>query len=85
VKQTMQDISSTIGVFDQYLSSQQATMESLHDLQKTVSAADPIKVANDVFTRTQQYLNMILALQITASVLAEVSNSAQQIAMLATR
>ena len=83
VKDTIQYATNVLSVLNNDEEGQNATMESLHNLQDTVSAVDPVQAANAVFETTQSYLRMIQSMTITAQVIAQESASANQIAQLA--
>lgn len=83
VKQTIQDLSNMASALQSDHTAQNATMESLQNLQHTVSASNALEVANNVFKHGQQYNNMMQAMLIMAQMLAKETNTAMQIAGLA--
>ncbi|MBY0264630.1 MAG: hypothetical protein K2P90_04275, partial [Holosporales bacterium] len=78
-----QSISNLMGTLEQDLTAQNACMESLHDLDETVSEADPLEVANDVFNFTQQYKQVFEVVKLISSLDASEKRAANAIAELA--
>ena len=83
VKQTIQYVSNISNSLASDERGQNASMASLQNLQNVVSEADPLETANAVFKNTQSYNNMVTAMYIASTIIAQQSRSSLQIAQLA--
>lgn len=83
VRDTYQNVTNLVGVLESDETAQNASLQSLHDLNSTVSDANAVEVATDVFDFTQQYRQLLNAVKLISSVQASEKAAANQIANLA--
>ncbi|WP_156095286.1 hypothetical protein [Candidatus Hepatobacter penaei] len=84
VADTIQSLANMLNVLQSDEMGQNAALESLHNLQDTVSLADPLKTAQDVFESSKNYNQMVAATYTLSAIEANQAHASARIAELAT-